>query len=269
VGTRTFGKGSVQNTMPVFVPPFAEPFEDRNNNKRFDFDDEFEDANSNGRFDAGETLTLDWNENGAHDGGEPYEDLNKNGKFDCPAVKVTIAKYYLPDGVSPERIREKTKAGRDTWVGGIEPSIAVAQDSIDGWKVEAAFRLTEEKAFKDYMEILFSTHRERAMELARSDGGDPHAWPGFAEFYASVETPLSEKEVWFVLRGRARVKTSDLIGRPLLADIEVDSQLQRGVLEVLRRAGIDPATVPEYGSFRNKVFRAPDDKDAPPANDGE
>ncbi len=264
VGERTFGKGSVQNLFPIFVPPFSEEWTDQPRdgstvpNGRYDGPDEFEDANSNGRWDPGEALLADYNGDGRFTDGEPFTDRNGNGRFDFPAVKATIAKYFLPDGTSPDREKRRNKQGRDVWVGGLEPDFAVRNDDLEGWRVEEAFRCTEHALFTGYIDRLFTEHADLAVTLARADGGGPDRYPGFGELHAALETPLSPRDLWLVLRARVRLRASDVLGLPLLADFETDAQLQKGILVLLERMGVAGASVAEYAPFANRVFAAPD-----------
>ncbi len=268
VGERTFGKGSVQIVLPLPIPPFAEEWTDANGNGQYDFEEEYEDLDDNGARDAGERY-VDRNGNGRWDGDEPFADANGNRKFDCPGVKVTIARYHLPDGSSPERNKVKTKKGREVWRGGIEPDVAVRAEGIEGWKVEEAFRLVEEKFFDRYLDGLFAEREGEAMKLALADGGGPDAYPGFEAFHKSLGTPLSPHDVWWVLRARLRMRASDALGRPLIADFETDNQLQRGILKVLEDLKVDPRTVAEYAPFADRAFAAPkEDEDAVPAAEG-
>lgn len=276
VGERTFGKGSVQVVLPLPVMPFCEPWTDtvrdgeRARNGRYDFAEDFDDLDGDGKRGPQEPF-FDRNQNGRFDDAEPYEDRNGNGRFDSPAVKVTVYKYHLPDGTSPERVRVKTARGREIWRGGIEPDIAVKDEIPEGWKVEAAVLLAENPLFKAYVDRLFETDRAGALALAEADGGDVASYPGFAEFHASLGTPLTPMDVRWILRTRLRLRASDLRGAPLLADWELDSQLQRAILRALEEAGTDPATIPQYRSLLGKVFEAPPaDADPPlPGNGGE
>jgi carboxyl-terminal processing protease len=268
VGERTFGKGSVQIVLPVTLPPFAEEFTDANGNGQYDFAEEFDDENSDGVRNPAERF-YDRNKNMRWDDGEPFVDANGNHKFDCPAVKVTIAKYYLPDGMSPERTKVKTRRGREVWKGGLEPDLAVKDGNLEGWKVEEAFRLADEKQFDKFLDGFFAADKPLAMKLAEGDGGGPASYPGFDAWYTSLQTPLAKEDVWRVLRARLRVKASDALGRKLTADFETDPQLQRAILKVLEDSGTKAETVAEYASFANKVFEAPpkDDELLPAAND--
>ncbi len=255
VGEKTFGKGSVQTLLPISVRPFCEPYEDRNGNHRYDFADVFDDLNSDGTWEDGEPLLIDWNQNKRWDPGEPFTDENGNRKFDCPAVKVTIARYYLPDGRSPDREKYTGKDGRERWKGGLTPDIGVLQEGLEGWRVEEVFKLDEARAFDKYIDSLIEKDRDGTLRLAESDGGGTASYAGFPEWYAGLKTHLTPEEVWMALRARLRYRASNLLGRQLIGDFETDEQLQRGILEALRRAGEDPAKVPEYAPFKDRTFK--------------
>ena len=259
VGEKTFGKGSVQTVKALTLPGFCEEYTDVNGNGEYDFGEDSEDLNRNGKIDAREFN--DRNRNGVWDAGEPYVDANNNGSFDHASVKVTIAKYYLPDGRSPERVKEKTLRGREVWRGGIEPDIRVKNEGLEGWRVEEAFRVSEGDAFGKYLDQLFLEHSDLVLELARADGGNADRYPGFDAFEAAMETPLSRQDLWRTLRIRVRARASDVEGQPLLADYETDSQLQRGILKVLEDAGVDPGGIPEYAPFRDRTFVEPPRED--------
>ena len=77
----------------------GEPFEDRERkNGSWDPGEEYEDSNQNGKWDPDEPYQ-DRNHDGLYNPPESYDDLNGNGVYDVgPGVKITIARYYLPDG---------------------------------------------------------------------------------------------------------------------------------------------------------------------------
>ncbi len=260
VGLRTYGKGSVQNVYPIFTRPFAEPWTDINDNGAWDDREPFDDRNENGRRDAGEAY-LDLDKNGRWNPAEPYEDANANSQYDSPAVKVTIAKYYVgrrpgAHQINPHRV-EMIVGGKREWLGGIEPDLPVASDAIDGWRAEAISKLEEQGVFDVYIDKVFETDNDTMMRLAVSDTRNPADYPRFAEFYASLDTQLSEEDVWYWLHSLLRTKASDKLGRLLVGDWAVDAQLQRAIGDLGDAVGA-VAEAPEYTFIAERTFDVPD-----------
>jgi C-terminal processing protease CtpA/Prc len=252
VGLRSYGKGSVQNSYPLFMSPPSEPWEDQNANRRYDFAEPYEDENDNGRWDPGEPY-VDVNRNGKWDDGEAFTDQNGNRKFDYPAIKLTIAKFYLPSGQSLRR-EKKVVDGKIKWVGGVEPDEWVAPQEPDGWRNEEIIRLEEKKAFDEYLDRYYTDHEETFKKLAYYDGGGPDEYPAFESFHENLNTRLSREETWWWLRVKVRRKVEGEMGREMVGDFELDQQLQMAVLVALRKLGVDPHSVPEYGLFADKEF---------------
>lgn len=235
VGERTFGKGSVQNLYQLFQQPFAEPFTDTNNDGERDQGDPYEDANGNGRWDAGERFA-DADRSGRYTPPEPFEDVNGNGVFDAPAIRITIAKYYIGRErgafeFSPHR-EESFVQGRRVFLGGIEPDVPVASEELDGWRSEEIRKLEDAKVFDKYLDERFEKHRDLFLELAKDDGRDPSRYPDFDAFYASLDTKLSREDVWLWLHVRTRTYASNALGKLLVGDFVVDAQLQRAIKEL-------------------------------------
>ena len=265
VGTRTFGKGSVQNIFWLYTPPFAESFTDRDGNSEWDAAEPWNDVNGNGRYDAGEPYR-DSNGNGRWDEEEPYTDRNKNNRFDAPAVKVTIAKYYVgrKPGTfefNPHR-QEMIVAGRRVWLGGVEPDVPVASEEFEGWRAEETQKLAVGNAFERYLggesRAFYNAHKEEFKRLALDDSRNPADWPGFEEFYKSLDTKLTREEVWYWVHLRMRVEVSNEVGRLLVGDYVVDQQLQRALRELMDRPeGQFLRTVPQYTFLAQKSFEVP------------
>ncbi len=286
IGERSYGKGSVQNLFPLESrrgEPWideerengfyddGEEFEDRNGsgrwepgepfvdlatkNQKFDPGEEFTDVNKNKSWDDGEPF-VDANQNGRYDGPERYVDLNRNGKFDLgPAVKLTIARYYLPSGRSIHR--EMDMDGKVLTEGGVTPEHIVKSDEIAGWKIEEGQRLVETGVFEKYIETHFTPENEAAFrKLAVYDGMDTSLYPGFEEFYASLETQVPRDDIRRWLRTFVQRKVADLRGREFIEDYQNDVQLQRAIVEVLRRSKVDPASVDEYRFFAKRFDAA-------------
>ncbi len=252
VGLRTFGKGSVQNLYPIFTVPPAEPWKDLNGNGSYDLAERFFDRNRNGVRDANEQFA-DTNRNNRWDAGEPYTDVNENGHFDYPAVKITIAKYYLPSGVS--LLREKiTEDGKIRWIGGVEPDIWIGPEEPNGWRNEEIAKLEEKKVFDEYLDRQYEANAPLLRKLAYDDGGKPDGYPDFEKFFSGLDTRLDRESTWWWLRYKTRRKVGDMTGREIVGDFVTDQMLQRGIIEALRKTGLDPASVAEYKLFADREF---------------
>jgi len=222
VGERTFGKGSVQNLLPL----------------RSDPPEEFEDLN-------GDDI---WQE------GEDYRDRNKNGKYDVGAhIKLTVAKYYLPDGRCPHR--EFDKDGRI-----VNPNWGVTPDKVldllenkpeDAWKNAAVFALLKKNAFRDYVKKHLPGNQQLFQQLAEGDDGDCARYPDFDAFYQSLDTKLTRDDVRRWVRYEVRDQISDLRGavypgQRAFGDPQEDAQLQEAVRTLLQQRGEDVRTIAAY-----------------------
>src|SRR5262245_57614175 len=120
----------------------GEPLKDRNG--RYDPAEKFTDQNGNGTWDPGEPY-VDANGNGRYDEAEPFTDVNGNGRWDMGgSLKVTIAKYFTPDGVNPAQKYEVVDGPDGKKVvrkGGILPDLEVKGDPLDLWERQAQAEL--------------------------------------------------------------------------------------------------------------------------------
>ncbi len=259
VGEMTYGKGSVQQLVPLASRP-GEPFVDqpghgfpgrgdRTGNGRYDPAEKFTDQNGNGMWDPGEPY-VDSNHNGRYDAAEPFTDLNGNGKWDPGAsLRITVARYYLPDGTHLENKYEvkETKDGRKTVVrtGGITPDVEVKRDPLDLWELQAQSDLVKAGTIGAWVEERSDKDPALYERLARSDRRDPAAYPGFDDLYASLKTRLPKQAVRYLVRYLLRERVGDRIGRPLVGDVVDDDAMRAALLDVFPKIGLDPASVPE------------------------
>ncbi|MBL8842534.1 MAG: PDZ domain-containing protein [Planctomycetes bacterium] len=245
VGTHTYGKGSVQTPMSPLT--------------RYE---RFTDQNGNGEYDAGER----------------FDDKNGNGKWDIgPYMKITTGRYYLPDGTTPDRqydtdgrVLTQEIDGKKYIKGGIHPDVLVELREPDLWKEQEFAKLLMKSAdrrrstvFHGYLDDHYEANRDRFLELAAGDGHDVTRYPGFEEFYDSLDTRLAREDVRFYLRHYLRERVCDDRkqtfpgqGYFILGDYQEDNQLQAAIKLVLEKLGKKPSDFKSYESFEAKVVDA-------------
>jgi hypothetical protein len=218
---------------------------------RWDEAEPWEDKNGNGACDGNEVFT-DENDDGVWNGAEPFVDANGNGQYDCgAAVKMSVARYYLPGGqnFTRKRVFDEQKKEYVT-KGGVVPDVVVEQDRLDVSHLIELRDLQQKGTFDTYVREHWDTHKDTFRELAFVDGRDPSRYPDFEAFYDSLRTRLPKQEIRRGLRGAVRRKVSIERGEEILGDLSDDNVLLAGVREVLRRLGDDPEAIPEYHSLR-------------------
>ncbi|MEQ8765528.1 MAG: S41 family peptidase [Planctomycetota bacterium] len=231
VGVRSYGKGSVQSMFPMQSRP-GERFQDRNGNGRWD------------------------------DGEERWDDVNKNDKFDPgPRSKITIARYYLPDGRNVTREINPVN-GEIINDGGVIPDYVVAPRWIDSFHESELPDLLEDQVFDKYLEEHLKESADLLAENAVFDAGDKARYPGFDEFFSKLDTRLTEDEVRLWLRVYTRRRISDIRGKVFPGDLifegdfQEDPQLQRALGELFSQMGAQLSSVSQYEAFSELVTEA-------------
>lgn len=226
VGVQTYGKGSVQNLFRI--PGYlGEQFEDLNNNRR-------------------------WDE------GEPFKDTNKNNKYDPgPRARITISYYYLPSGRRLHKmVDSKGKIKNPDY--GVEPDVTVKAQAFktkDLWKNSLIADLLTEGKFKEYVDKhLTAENKDLFLQLAISDEGDWKKYPGFEDYYKSLDTQLSMDEVRKWVRIAVREKVADFRGKAwpggrIFGDYQEDVQLQGAIAELLKKIDGNAAKIAAYQSI--------------------
>lgn len=151
-------------------------------------------------------------------------------------LRITVAKYYLPSGHCIHGV-------------GVEPDVAILPPDLVGWKFEEYRRLVDADVFVKYFDEHPVKGDAAMAALATDDGNSWERYPGFGPWYEGLKTPLSKDDVRLFLRRWLRERVAEDRGRAFETDLADDVQLRRGVLEVLKRAGIDPKSVAAYAKL--------------------
>ena len=213
VGKTTFGKGSVQQLLPVASVP----------------EDEWDDQNNNGMFDRWETITKDYDGDGEVD----YS----------PRVKLTIARYLLPSGRSIHR--DLDREGNVISEGGVKPDHEIDPPLIERWRFKAQQELRDE--IRAYADRYFPANRELFGRLAVNDQHDASLYPGFDELMAGLDTQLSKDDVRRVLRTEIRRRVQDDRGAEFpIGDFVEDVQVQKAIEVALSELGETVEDIADY-----------------------
>jgi carboxyl-terminal processing protease len=159
---------------------------------------------------------------------------------DKAAVKVTISKWYLPSGRSVEQDKHDES--------GVHPDIKVAPHDRDFWKDAEFERL---RAGDDILKYVVD-HENEALyrKIAETDRGDLSMYPDFDKLYDALKTKASKDEVRELVREYIRKRVQDeYLKHPIYFDLQADTVLQRGILELCKLAKIDPKGVQEFAPF--------------------
>ncbi len=276
IGVETFGKGTVQHTIPLRTWPGETFTDEARKNGRIDRRERFTDLNRNKRWDAGEPFEDKARVNREWDDAEPWEDKNGNGKRDASesftdengdgvwnpaekfkdqdgngeytygaALKLTVARYYLPGGKNFTRERV-FRDGKYEYKGGVEPDIEIKRERMPVAHLVELRALQEKKVFENYVKKHWKTHKDLFHKLAEFDARETERYPEFDAFYKSLDTRLTRQELRRALRIAIRREVSNVIGKEILGDLSDDNVLRRGVKEILGRLGVDPDTIEEY-----------------------
>ncbi len=215
VGKRTFGKGSVQQLLPVLYEQL---------------EDVFSDENRNGYWDTWEPIKVD------RDG---------DGEVDyAPRIKLTIAKYLLPSGRSIHR--ELDEEGNILSEGGVEPDYLVDVAPLERWRYDELRRIDDDVT--NYVDDNWADNRELFSHLAVNDGKDFALYPNAETFYQSLSTTLSHDDVRRRVRAEVRRRVQDDRGAEFpRGDFVEDVQVQKAIQVVLDKLGESPSDVTEYG----------------------
>jgi len=163
-------------------------------------------------------------------------------------LKLTTQYWYLPSGRCIQTIRDSKGRVIPGKEGGVEPDIEVDMEQYPAWLLEEVEKIRSDNKVMDYLAKNFDQLKPLAIE---GDGRDPSRWKDFDALYESLHTKASKEHVRQVLRFHLRRRLEDERGREFPSDYQEDKQLQRAILEGLRKLGKDPDGISEYNGFAN------------------
>ncbi|MFT7517775.1 MAG: hypothetical protein ACI84O_001576, partial [Myxococcota bacterium] len=225
IGERTFGKGSVQNIFTMTTSK----------------DEDFVDSKNEGH------------RNGIHDEWEDFVDSNSNDKYDYgDRVKLTIAYYYLPDGSTIHTQRDHD--GRILRKGGVAPDIEAAFDEVSYIEAREISHLLDEEIIQNFAKKLFEEDQEQAVRLAINDMHKTELYPGWNEFYASLDTELDGQIIRRWVRRYLRTRVSDARGQVFpgngfAGDYVEDPILRTAIKHLLNDSSVDYQALVEYAEL--------------------
>ncbi len=157
-------------------------------------------------------------------------------------VKLTVFKYYLPGG---ECIHEV----------GITPHIEMPVKELEEWQLLELEKIPPDIQEK-YIQKHFEANRELFEKLAERDGFDEKRYPGFEQFYESLDTKLDKDIARRLLRNRVRAEISNRTSKPFSCDLQEDTELQRAAYELLGKLEEDPSEVEGFKEYGERVRKA-------------
>jgi hypothetical protein len=167
-------------------------------------------------------------------------------------LRLTVAKYYLP-------------SGRCIHDSGVKPDVECKPEDIDDWSIRKILDLRHKNVFEEYLfkhwEEGDEACKEKLRRLADDDEGRCALYPDFEEFFGSLNEPRLDRErIRIEIRRQIRRKVEGERKKEYIVDLESDHVLQRGVLELLRVANIEPQTVEKYRNYPEQFKPKPEDK---------
>lgn len=174
---------------------------------------------------------------------------------DGAAIKLTQAKYYLPSGRTPHRSNwEQDEVSMDdNSEGGIKPTVTIKPKEESYWFSYASEQLLETGKIDEYISKKRERYLETFKQLAQYDENSSTKYPGFDEFYTSLDTKLNKDRVRRLLRNELRRKIGDIRGKAFIVDYQSDIQLRRAVLDIFNKRGVSPGQFAPYKGLEEEI----------------
>ncbi|MFH0910735.1 MAG: S41 family peptidase [Planctomycetota bacterium] len=159
------------------------------------------------------------------------------------SLKITVAKYYLPNG---DCIHKK----------GIEPDLPQEEAEIPMRSVEARIRLRNSQYLAEYLRGAFPRHEKTFRSLLAFDGEKADAYPDFQKLRETLkekEIEIEPDDLRLELRSALMTHLASELGEDMLVDIQDHLPLQRAILELRKRLEEKETSVPLYAWAEEKL----------------
>ena len=173
-------------------------------------------------------------------------------------LRLTVQYYFLPLGRCIHTIRDPD--GRLVERGGVEPDVVAGQSSItESRRVEIEV-LRRDDRILTYVDKHFEA---LASLYEQGDNGKVDGYPEFEKLREELVTTPPPEDVRRIIRFYVRRRLEDRNGREFACDVHEDAQLRRGLVELLKKMGEDPADYPEYARAGDAEETAVSDAESP------
>ncbi|MDP6116902.1 MAG: S41 family peptidase, partial [Planctomycetota bacterium] len=151
------------------------------------------------------------------------------------ALKLTVAKYYLPSGRSIHEV-------------GLRADIEIQDQTGPKERYDREKSWTQ-KPFVKYVSGNMDKHLELFEKLAWSDNQEEKKYPQFESFYSGLETKAPRQYVRYKLRQYLRRMLSDRKGQEYIVDIVEDAVLKKGIETICKMSGIQLKDISDYSQL--------------------
>lgn len=167
-------------------------------------------------------------------------------------LRLTVQYYYLPSGRSIHA--KRAIDGTVIEEGGVEPDVVIEPETMELWRLQSLDELAEQGVFDEYLDKYFDEHHDDFARIAREgDAGATAEYPDFDAFFTPRNSSNAQvDDIRYQLRAKIRRRIEDERGKQFACDFSEDRQLQRAIVELLRKLELPAQTVPQYEMFARK-----------------
>ncbi|MHC4871248.1 MAG: S41 family peptidase [Planctomycetota bacterium] len=167
--------------------------------------------------------------------------VNSTGKRTC--LKLTIAKYYLPNG---DCIHNK----------GIEPDVEVKTPELSMASFEARKKLIDSLIISDYIRKTYDKHESKFTKLMKFDHEDAARYPEFADLKKRIEEEkidISNEDIRHEIRRALVTYLETEKGVQVVVDMQENPPLQQAIIEIRKKLENKSSDIPLYTWYEKKI----------------